>query len=67
VEQNTEKPIQQEKELLEIRSQPMRKYLMDKVTPVVAEGVLRICKEMPKDPVEFLVFPNINLSDSTSF
>lgn len=55
----TEKPMdkakEQERELLESRSQHMRKYLMDKVIPVLAEGVLKVCKEQPNDPVEFLV------------
>jgi len=43
-----------EKELLESRSQPMRKYLMDKVIPSVAEGILKICKDLPEEPIEFL-------------
>lgn len=44
-----------ERELLESRSQPMRKYLMDKVIPYLAEGVLKICNELPEDPVRYLI------------
>jgi hypothetical protein len=44
-----------ERELLESRSQPMRKYLMDKVIPYLAEGVLKICGEQPEDPIRYLI------------
>ena len=50
-----DKAKEQERELLESRSQQMRKYLMDKVIAVLAEGVLKICKEQPNDPIEYLV------------
>eukprot|EP01022_Parablepharisma_sp_SALTPOND_P003653 TRINITY_DN1149_c0_g1_i1.p1 TRINITY_DN1149_c0_g1~~TRINITY_DN1149_c0_g1_i1.p1 ORF type:complete len:1845 (+),score=209.38 TRINITY_DN1149_c0_g1_i1:7722-13256(+) len=49
-----DKAKDKEKELLESRSQPMRKYLMDKVIPSLAEGILKICKDQPEEPIEFL-------------
>jgi len=44
-----------ERELLESRSQPMRKYLMDKIIPYLAEGVLKICEKQPEDPIRYLI------------
>ena len=49
-----DKDKNKERELLESRSQPMRKYLMDKVIPSLAEGILKLCKDMPEDPVSFM-------------
>jgi adenylate kinase len=40
----------QERELLDARSQPIRQYLMDKVVPLLTEGLIKICKEMPDKP-----------------
>ncbi len=54
-EKGTDKAKDREKDLLESRSQYMRKYLMDKVIPVLAEGVLRLCKEQPGEPIDYLV------------
>lgn len=39
-----------ERELLDLRSQPIRQYLMDKVVPLLTEGLIKICKEMPEKP-----------------
>ena len=33
---------------------------MDKVIAVLAEGVLKICKEQPNEPIEYLVLSNKN-------
>ncbi|CAI2387186.1 unnamed protein product [Moneuplotes crassus] len=41
---------EQERELLDARSQPIRQYLMDKVVPFLTEGLIKICKEMPEKP-----------------
>jgi adenylate kinase len=41
---------EQERELLDARSQPIRQYLMDKVVPLLTEGLIKICKEMPDKP-----------------
>jgi adenylate kinase len=54
-EKTLDKAKEQERDLLESRSQHMRKYLMDKVIPVLAEGVLKVCKDQPNDPIDFLV------------
>ena len=55
MEKGIDKAKEKERDLLESRSQHMRKYLMDKVIPVLAEGVLKLCKELPEDPIEYLV------------
>ena len=55
VEKKNEKAKDKEQELLESRSQHMRKYLMDKVIPPLAEGILKLCKDQPEDPISFLV------------
>lgn len=41
---------EQERDLLDARSQPIRQYLMDKVVPLLTEGLIKICKEMPEKP-----------------
>ncbi len=41
--------------LLEARSAPLRKYLMDNVIPSLTQGLLEVAKAKPKDPVDFLV------------
>ena len=46
---------EQEKRLLDERSQPLRQYLADMVVPFLTSGIIEICKEKPEDPVDFLV------------
>ena len=41
---------EQERELLDTRSQPIRQYLMDNVVPLLTEGLIEICKTMPDKP-----------------
>jgi adenylate kinase len=43
-----------EKEQLERQSRHLREFLDREILPVVAAGVLDICKEMPEDPIEYL-------------
>jgi len=43
-----------ERDLLDKRSQPIRQYLMDKVVPYLTEGLINLCKEVPEDPTDFL-------------
>ncbi len=45
---------QQERDLLDTRSQPIRQYLMDNVVPNLTEGLIEICKSLPADPVDYL-------------
>lgn len=45
---------EQERELLDTRSQPIRQYLMDNVVPILTEGLIDVCKELPEDPVDYL-------------
>ena len=49
-----EKIKEQERELLDTRSQPIRQYLMDNVVPILTEGLIDVCKELPENPVDFL-------------
>lgn len=43
-----------ERDLLDKRSQPIRQYLMDKVVPHLTEGLINLCKDVPEDPTDFL-------------
>ena len=43
-----------EREILETKSQPLRHYLMDNVIPILADGLLEVCKMQPDDPVDYL-------------
>lgn len=45
---------QRERELLEVRSQPLRHYLMANVIPTLTEGIIEVCKIKPEDPVDYL-------------
>lgn len=46
---------QQEQELLEAQSAPMRKYLLEHVMPTLTQGLMECCRARPQDPVDFLV------------
>jgi len=45
---------QQEQELIEVRSIPLRNYLMQNVIPTLTEGLIEVCKLKPEDPVDYL-------------
>ena len=45
---------QQESELLEVRSIPLRNYLMANVIPTLTEGLIEVCKVKPEDPVDYI-------------
>jgi len=49
-----EKIRENERDLLDKRSQPIRQYLMDKVVPHLTEGLINLCKDVPDDPTDFL-------------
>ena len=60
---------QQESELLEVRSIPLRNYLMANVIPTLTEGLIEVCKVKPEDPVDYIaeyLFKN-NPQDEESF
>jgi adenylate kinase len=45
---------EQERDLLDSKSQPIRAYLVDNVVPILTEGLVAVCKNQPEDPVDFL-------------
>jgi len=45
---------QQERDLLDTRSQPIRQYLMDNLVPFLTQGLIELCKKVPQDPVDNL-------------
>ena len=55
-----------EKILLEKKSEVMRRYLNEKIMPLLAKGILNICENIPDDPVEalanFILDNNYNFS-----
>ena len=57
---------EKEKILLEKKSEVMRRYLNDKIMPLLAKGILNICETIPDDPVEalanFILDNNYNFS-----
>lgn len=46
---------QQEEQLLEAKSVPMRSYLTEHVMPTLTQGLIECCRARPADPVDFLV------------
>ncbi|CAD8062089.1 unnamed protein product [Paramecium primaurelia] len=53
-EQKFEQFKQQEKEQLDLRSQPLRQYLADNVVPYLAEALVVLCEKHPENPIHFL-------------
>jgi adenylate kinase len=45
---------EQERDLLDSKSQPIRAYLVDNVVPTLTEGLIEVCKNQPEDPIDFL-------------
>ena len=45
---------EQERDLLDSKSQPIRTYLIDNVVPILTDGLVEVCKNQPEDPVDFL-------------
>uniref|UniRef100_A0A8D3D739 Adenylate kinase 7b n=1 Tax=Scophthalmus maximus TaxID=52904 RepID=A0A8D3D739_SCOMX len=45
---------QQEEQLLEAKSVPMRSYLTEHVMPTLTQGLIECCRARPADPVDFL-------------
>ena len=43
-----------ENNLLELRSQPVRNYLMEKIAPYITEGLFALCEKKPADAILFL-------------
>ena len=50
-ELNLEKLTENEKNILNEKSRPIRQYLIDNVIPQITEGLLEICKDAPRDPI----------------
>ncbi len=46
----------QEKDLLEKKSEVLRRYLAENVIPVLSKGILYVCKKLPEDPVDELAY-----------
>ena len=44
----------QEKDLLEKKSEVLRRYLAENVIPVLSKGILHVCQKLPEDPVDEL-------------
>ena len=42
------------RELLEVRSLPLRNYLLQNVIPTLTEGLIEVCKVKPDDPIDHL-------------
>lgn len=46
---------QEEQEMLETQSIPLRNYLMKHVMPTLTQGLIEVCKVRPDDAVDYLV------------
>eukprot|EP00347_Sterkiella_histriomuscorum_P003365 403364574 len=45
---------QNEVEILDKRTQPIRQYLMDNIVSHVMQGLVELCKQVPGDPIDYL-------------
>ena len=39
---------------MEAQSLPMREYLQKHVVPVLSEGLVKLSKDVPQDPIDYL-------------
>jgi adenylate kinase len=46
--------LQEDQQLVEAASLPLRKYLMRSVVPALVDGLLDVCKVQPEDPIDYL-------------
>ncbi|KAL0490662.1 adenylate kinase [Acrasis kona] len=46
--------LRQEREMLEVKSAPLRNYLMEQVIPTLTKGLIEVCQLRPEDPVDYL-------------
>ena len=65
VEEQENELKEREQNLLEKKSEVIRRYLSDKIMPILAKGVLYVSRNLPDDPVEgladFLLNSSFNL------
>jgi adenylate kinase len=40
--------------VLDKKSLSLRKYLSEHVVPILTEGILKICADIPEDPVDYI-------------
>lgn len=45
---------QEEQEVLETQSIPLRNYLLKNVMPTLTQGLIEVCKTRPDDPIDYL-------------
>ena len=45
---------EEQKEQLDLKSQPIRQYLMDNLVPFLTNGLIDVCLKQPEDPVDCL-------------
>lgn len=46
--------MKQEKVMLQVRSEPLRQYLMTHVLPTLTKGLIEVCQVRPEDPCDYL-------------
>ena len=64
VEEQLEETIDREQNLLEKKSEVIRRYISENIMPILAKGVLFVSRNLPDDPVEALAnFLNDNSLD----
>lgn len=57
----------QERDVLEIRSEPLRKYLMKYIMPSLTAALVEVARLRPEDPIDFIAEYLFNKSiDSSS-
>lgn len=54
IKERREQLRDEQKEVLDAKSQPIRQYLLDNLVPILTDGLLDVCKRQPSDPVDSL-------------
>ena len=67
VEEQLKEEIEKENNLLEKKSEVIRRYLSENIMPILAKGVLFVSRNLPDDPVEslanFLMYNSFDLNN----
>jgi len=52
--QKNEKIKEQERDLLDFKSQAIRSYLAENLVQILGDGLIDVCRKTPEDPVDHL-------------
>ena len=55
IEEKKKKAIEETEKIITIKAFPIRQYLIESISGILSEGLAKLVREKPKDPLEQLV------------